>query len=100
MSKNSDLEFNERYNKIIEEYNNIIGNEVVINNLLSKFVVNGSSVGKMAYGDNSSTNSQIDLPTDTEEYKNALNAIASDIEDINSLINKINNLLEDYNQKE
>ena len=89
----------ELYTKIITSYKGILSNSKIIGNLLSNFVVNNKSIGQGVYND-TSYRSQIDLPTNPSEYQRAMQAIEEDIDDINTLMDKVKLLINNTDSNE
>ena len=81
------------YSKIIQEYNDIIDDQTRINNLLSKFVVNGVPISTGVYNDGTAKGPDIDLPDDTKEYQQAIRTVNSDIKAVESVATKTKDLI-------
>ena len=83
------------YGRVVDSYESILANKKVINKELQNFVV-GSQIGEDTYGTVSSLKSvDISLPGKASDFTSVMGKIKSDIDDIDYLMNRNQNLYND-----
>ena len=93
------------YNNVEKQYNEVVYDDNYINNMLSKFIINGSPIGSnntasyLPYSAGYNSNMDISLPGNSSEYQQAIDAIDSNNSMISSLVDRGIALINECSQK-